>query len=79
MAGGDLDGREDADIQPRRHLAARLDPRRGIVVGDGDEVEPRVRRPGDQLFGRERAIGCVSMKVEVDPHRRQASPIPTAS
>ncbi len=40
----------------------------GVVVGQGDDVEPRLRRRGHHRAGRLGAVGNIRVGMQVDPH-----------
>jgi hypothetical protein len=67
VGGGDLDGRHDVDAACAGG-AGEADAGRGVVVGDGDDVEAGSACLADESIRTERTIGREGMEVEIDFH-----------
>jgi hypothetical protein len=62
----DLDAGDQGDIgQPRRRCSLG-DAGGGVVIGQGQHLDPAVARMAYQLSRRERAVGITGMAVQVD-------------
>ncbi len=63
----------DAQSAPVRRAIGLVPPRSGVVIGDGDGVEPGRDRVGDELGRGLGAVGARRVRVEVDPSLRHVA------
>ena len=70
---GDLHARHEGDAQGHGRVPGGLPPGRGVVVGEGEHVQPgRVRGTGD-VRGALGAVRVGRVGVQVDLHRRMVA------